>query len=66
MRGAKAGILEERAKVLAAASTMAAVERAREEKKAAAQKKKSAAKSKPAHSGGKSAPRPKAQGKKKK
>ena len=33
LRGAKAGILEERARVLAAAATMAAVERAREEKK---------------------------------
>jgi len=33
LRGAKAGILEERARVLASAATMAAVERAREEKK---------------------------------
>lgn len=47
LRGAKAGILEERAKVLNAAATMAAVERAREEqtRKAAARRSRAASKS---------------------
>jgi len=55
LRGAKAGILEERAKVLSAAATMAAVERAREEKKENAEKKSLSAKAKPAPSSKKKA-----------
>ncbi|MGD0088932.1 MAG: HEAT repeat domain-containing protein [Planctomycetota bacterium] len=55
LRGAKAGILEERAKVLAAAATMAAVDRAREEKKEEAEKKSRPAKAKPALAGKKGA-----------